>query len=182
MGLTKAKTMKQGDLDVYAYGTSELKVAIEYTGNVDEKKRIKKKSDKYFAFENPRLKMVTTGDWELDIYPHLPYKYKPKDIIYTYFIIFDDEIFQCEIIDIDNQMKPFTFIHQKTTPIKEGETAIIYKQDYSIEPNHKRKIIYALSDIEKKIVWFFQNDRVFYQDNAVGNMIDNYIEWCRNAK
>lgn len=182
MGLTKAKTMKQGDLDVYAYGTSELKVAIEYTGNVDEKKRIKKKSDKYFAFENPRLKMITTGDWELDIYPHLPYKYKPKDIIYTYFIVFDDEIFQCEIIDIDNQMKPFTFIHQKTTPIKEGETAIIYKQDYSIEPNHKRKIIYALSDIEKKIVWFFQNDRVFYQDNAVGNMIDNYIEWCRNAK
>lgn len=184
MGISfKTKTMKQGDLNVFYYGEkSELKVAVEYTGVADKNKRNKKASDKYFAFDNPKLKMVTQGEWELDIYPHLPYKYKPKDIIYMYFIRYAGDIFQCEIIDIDNQMKPFTYIHRKTTPIKDNGYSIIYSEDYSIEPNHKRKLIYALSNIEKKIVWFYQNERVFYQDNEVGNMIDNYIEWCRNSK
>ena len=184
MGLINCKNQKKNTIDVYRYGESDLRVAVEYTGTLqdDDKKPIKRKSDKYFAFDNPRLKMITTGDWELDIYPHLPYKYKPKDILYIYFIKYENEIYQCEIIDIDSQNKPFTYIHRKTTPIKDGEPNIIYSADYSIEPNHKRKIIHALSNIEKKIVWFFKNERVFYQDNEVGNMIENYIRWCSESK
>lgn len=184
MGLTNTKNQKKNTIDVYQYGDSTLKVAVEYTGQIegDDKKPIKRKSDKYFAFNNPKLKMITQGDWELDIYPHLPQKYKPKDILYMYFIKFLDEIYQCEIIDVDNQHKPFTYIHRKTTPIKDDGYSIIYSQDYSTEPNHKRKIIYALSNIEKKIVWFYKNDKVFYQDNEVGNMIENYIHWCEDSK
>lgn len=174
MGLSKAKTMKKGTIDVYTYGDSKLKVAIEYTDFPAKQK----KSDKYFAFDNPKLKMITSGEWELDIYPHLPIKYVPKDIKYMYFIKYYGECFQCEIIHKDR--KWFTYIHRKTTPIKEGERGIIYSENYSIIPNHKRKIIHALSNIEKKIVWFFQNERVFYQDNEVGDMINNYIRWCEN--
>lgn len=174
MGLTKAKSMKKGTIDVYEYGESGLKVAVEYTDFPQKKK----KSDKYFAFNNsPSLKMVTSGEWELNFYPHLPYKYLPKDIVYTYFIKYYGEIFQCEIIEKDGIW--FTYIHRKTTPIKENETAIIYQQEYSPLPNYKRKIIYALSKMEEKIVWFFRNDKVFYQDNEVGDMINNYILWCR---
>lgn len=184
MGLTNCKNQKKNTIDVYKYGDSDLKVAVEYTGALEDsnKKPIKRKSDKYFAFNNPRLKMITSGDWELDIYPHLPYKYKPKDIIYKYYIKYEGEIYQCEIIDIDSQNKPFTYIHKKTTPIKDDGYSIIYSPDYSIEPNHKRKIIYALSNLEKKIVWFYKNERVFYQDNEVGNMIENYIRWCSESK
>lgn len=182
MGLKNAKNMKKDSVDIYSYGESDLKVAVEYTGDTTETNKSKGTSNKYFAFDNPKLKMITSGDWELDIYPHLPYKYKPKDIIYTYYIKYEDEIYQCEIIDIDTQMKPFTYIHRKTTDIKDDGYSIIYSSDYSIEPNHKRKIIYALSNIEKKIVWFFKNERVFYQDNEVGNMIENYIQWCEQSK
>ena len=182
MGLTKAKNQQKNTIDLYTYGNSELKVAVEYTGDINATGKSLKGSDKYFAFDNPKLRMITSGDWELDIYPHLPYKYKPKDVIYKYFIKYEGDIYQCNIIDIDEQMKPFTYIHRKTTPIKPNEDAIIYSADYSIEPNHKRKIIYALSKIEQKIIWFFKNDRVFYQDNEVGNMIENYIDWCRQSK
>ena len=176
MGLSKAKTMKKGTIDVYTYGSSDLKVAVEYTDFPAKKK----KSDKYFAFDNPKLKMITSGEWELDIYPHLPYKYKPMDIYYMYFIKFYGEIFQCEIINTSDVW--FTYIHRKTTPIKDDEENIIYQEEYDARPNYKRKIIYALSKVEQMIVWFFKNDKVFYQDNEVGDMINNYIEWCRNSR
>lgn len=178
MGLYKAKSMKVGTIDLYTYGESGLRVAVEYTDFPAKKK----KSDKYFAFENPKLKMITTGEWELDIYPHLPYKYLPKEIYYTYFIKFYGELFQCEIINKSDMNIWFTYIHRKTTPIKENEESIIYQEEYDARSNYKRKIIYALSNIEKTIVWFFKNDKVFYQDNEVGDMINNYIEWCRNSK
>lgn len=180
MGLKNVKNQEKNTIQVYQYGNSNLKVAVEYTGNTNDNEKVKKKSksDKYFAFDNPKLKMITEGDWELDIYPHLPYKYKPSDIIYMYFIKYEDEIYQCEIIDVNNQCEPFTYIHRKTTPIKDDGISIIYSKEYSTKQNHKRKIIYALSKIEQKIIWFFKNERVFYQDNDVGNMIDNYINWC----
>ena len=34
--------------------------------------------DVYFAFNNPKLQMITSGAWEMAIYPHNKVKYKPK--------------------------------------------------------------------------------------------------------
>lgn len=173
MGLKNVKNMKKGTIDVYKYGESGLSVAIEYTDFPQKTK----KSDKYFAFDNPKLRMITSGEWELNIYPHLPYKYNDSNVVYFYFICFDGEILMCKIINVNNTI--FTYIHRKSTPIHKDETHIIYQQEYDARKNYKRKIIHALSPIEKKIVWFFQNEKVFYQDNEVGEIVRNYIEWCR---
>ena len=54
----------------------------------------KEASHKYFAFNNPKLEMITGGAWELSLYPHLPYKYKPKNVVLTYYIEFNDNIFE----------------------------------------------------------------------------------------
>ena len=173
MGLYKAKTMKRGDIDVYTYGDSGLTVAVQFTDSPNKKK----KSDIYFAFENPKLKMITNGAWQIDIYPHLPMKYKPKEILFTYFICFDDETFQCEIIRTKN-MK-FTYIHRKTTPIQDRERDFIYQQEEDGRPNIKKRITKPTTKLEKKITQYFADDKVFYQDNEVGDVIRSYIDWCR---
>ena len=180
MGLTRIKDMKQGQIDVYEYGesndseTQPLKVAVEYCGS----KKSKKNSDTYFAFNNPKLSMITNGVWELDLYPHCPYKYKPKDILYTYFIQFDKYTLQCEIIQIDDIM--FTFIHMKTSPIKGMPDELIYNTEYNPNPNYRRSILKARTSVEGKILWFFKNDLVFYQNNDVGEIVKNYINWCKS--
>lgn len=51
MGLTNVKNMAQGAIDIYQYGESGLKVAVEYVKPTKQGK----KSDKYFAFNNPKL-------------------------------------------------------------------------------------------------------------------------------
>ena len=161
MGLTNILTMKQGTIDVYTYGDSKLKVAVEYA---DSKKKFKK-NNFYFAFNNPKLKMITGGSWELNIYPHAPVKWLPKNIMFIYFIVFNDSLYQCEIINKDDNV--FTYIHEKTTPIKNPDKDIIYTLDYNPKINYNINILKPLNDYQNKITWFFTHDRVYYQNNNV---------------
>ena len=175
MGLTNILTMKQGTIDLYTYGETKLKVAVEYA---DSKKKFKK-NNFYFAFNNPKLKMITGGAWELNIYPHAPVKWLPKNIMFTYFIDFNDSIYQCEIINKDDNV--FTYIHEKTTPIKNPDKDIIYTLDYNPKINYNINILKPLNDYQSKITWFYTHDRVYYQNNNVGDAINNYLKICKRG-
>ena len=172
MGLDHVLKMEQGSIDVYRYGDSKLTVAVEYCSNT----RTKKENNFYFAFNNPKLEMITGGAWELNIYPHCPIKYKPKDIQLAYFILFNDLIYQCEIVLKDNIT--FTFIHIKTTELKDTEKDLIYSLDYVPKMNYNRSILKPINNIQKKILWYFKTDRVYYQNNEVGDAIHNYLKVC----
>ena len=173
MGIKNIKKMKQGTIDVYTYGECNMKVAVEFGGAI----RKEKKSNVYFAFDNPKLSMIR-GDgqvWEFGMYPHLPQKYKSNDLLFTYFIIFEGDILQCEIIDVKDGV--FTFIHRKTSPIRKDDD-IVFKTEYSIRPNEFRKLNHPQTKIEDNLFDFFRKDRVFYQDNEVGEVVRAYFDWC----
>lgn len=172
MGLSHVKDMKAGSIDIYQYGDSGLQVAVEFTGT----NKGGKASDRYFAFDNPRLSMITGEAWEIDIYPHCPVKYKPKEILFTYFIEFAEELLQCEIILHDDLY--FTFIHRKSTELKYPEKDLIYSTNYSPRPNYRRKITKPTSEFERKIADFYVKDKIFYSDNEVGEIVRNYLIWC----
>lgn len=173
MGLKHIKMMKQGTIDLYHYGESQLTVAVEYC---DPSSKDGKDSDVYFAFDNPKLSMITGGAWEIDIYPHCPVKYTPKHILFTYFIEFDDELLQCEIIHCNHNF--FTFIHRKTTQLQKPDKDIIFSPNYDPRPNYRRRITKPTDNIGKKIAKFYADDKIFYQDNDVGELVRNYLIWC----
>lgn len=175
MGLRHIKDMKQGEIDVYQLKHASgkvLKVAVEYCKPFEKGK----KSDFYFAFDNQKLEMITSGVWEIDIYPHCPYKYKPKNILFTYFIEFDKELLQCEVIQVDSIT--FTFIHRKTTPLKNPDKDLVFTTRYDARPNYRRKLTRPRLEIEKKIAEYYASDKIFYQDNEVGEIVRNYLLWC----
>lgn len=173
MGLRHVKDMKQGTIDLYHYGDTDLKVAVEYC----KPNKQGKASDLYFAFDNPKLQMITGGTWELDMYPHCPIKYRPKDVLFTYFICFNDDVLQCEIIHCEGMH--FTFIHRKTTPLKYADTDLIYTTDFDARPNFARKITKPTTPLQRKICDSFIKDKVFYADNEVGEIVRNYLLWCK---
>lgn len=177
MGLNHVDKMKQGTIDVYHYGDSKLRVAVEYCEQANKQG---KPSDDYFAFNNPKLEMITGGVWELDIYPHCPCKYIPNEILFTYFIKFNDDILQCEIVQHDDLL--FTFIHRKTTPLKDENNDLIYSMEYRPRTNWRRNITKPILPIEQKIWWFFKSDKIFYQDNEIGEIVRNYLMQCKNIK
>lgn len=176
MGLKNFKEQEQGTIDLYKYGNSDLRVALEYTG---EALRHKKESNVYFAFNNPRLEMIKSGAWEMDNYPHCPYKYRPKDIIFTYFIEYDEQMLQAEIISRDGNF--FTFIHRKTTPIQDENKDLIFSSKFDSNPNHRRRITESYDLVGKRIYQFFPMEKVFYQDNEVGEVVSNYLRWCEQS-
>ena len=172
MGLNNIDKMSPGDIEVYKYGSSGLKVAVQFT---DSLSKMGKPSDIYFAFNNPKLQMITGQGqvWELEIYPHCPRKYFREDIIYSYFIDFNNELLQCDIVSKDDET--FTFIHKKTGKIKYPEEDLVFSLADSPRLNHRKYINQPFDKLGKKIYYFFQIYKVFYQDNDIGELVRNYM-------
>lgn len=170
MGLKHIQYQKQGTIDLYEYGEKKLlKVAVEYCHSLNKSKP----SNVYFAFDNPKLQMIKGGVWEMAMYPHCPVKYTPKQVVLTYFIIFDGNILQCEVVDTGNET--FTFIHRKTTPIYDDDKDIIYSMEYSPKPNHVRRLSRPANKWQRKIAEYYALEKVFYQDNEVGEIVRNFV-------
>lgn len=172
MGLAHIKQMEKGTIDVYTYGETDLRVAVEFSDNPAKTKA----SDFYFAFNNPKLHMITGGTWELDIYPHLPQKYRPADVVFIFFIIFDGETLQCEVVNTSGIT--FIYVHIKTTELRDPDHDLIYSTSYDPRPNWRRRITRPQLPVEKKLSELLRSDKVFYQNNEVGEIVFNYLKWC----
>lgn len=173
MGLTHIKSQRPGTIDVYNYADTGLQVVVEYCDPMA--KRGGKESDVYFAFDNPQLKMITGGAWEIAIYPHLEKRYRPKDVVAQFFIFFDDILLHCEFIVTDEDY--FIFIHPKTTPIKDESDDIVYTDHPSGRWNWRVGITNQSDKLSLLIRKIIMENRVFYSDNETGEVVRNYIMW-----
>ena len=174
MGLTHVRKMKKGGIEIYNYGDSGLVVAVEYSDSPNTFKP----SDVYFAFDNPKLKMITGGAWEFDIYPHLPHKFEDKDIQFSYFVVFEEHILQADIVIRDHEA--FTFIHKKTTPIKYDFQDVVFSTEADPRHNYLGRLTRPTTKAGKKIYTFFLNNKVFYSTNEIGEIMQHYLNWSNN--
>ena len=176
MGLKNAIKQAQGTIDIYTYGNSKLTVACEYCGE-----RKNKESNHYFAFDNPKLNMITNGAWELDIYPHCPVKFDRADISFTFFVIFGDKILQCDIVS--HETGTFIFCHMKTTEIREPENEVIYNLKRDNNPLHFQGLLPRDSrKINKIILTLIMDRKIFFQDNDVGDIFYNFLKESQNVQ
>lgn len=179
MGLRHVKFQKQGTIDTYAYDwvneatgqKMHREVAVEYC----KTSPFGKASDVFFAFDNPKLKMITGGEWELAMYPHCPIKHmKQSEIVFTYFVRYDGEVLQCEVARRDN--KYFTYCHRKTTPMKDEDHDLIFSLEPDARRNWRRWMCRPTDKLGQKIWRFYQEDKVYYQDNEVGETMRMYLQ------
>ena len=172
MGITNIRKMRPGQIDLYKYGDSELRCAVEYTAH-----KADKASDVYFAFNNPHLAMITgKGEtiWELGLYPHLTgYKWTKDKVIFSAFMVYESEIVQLDIVDMGKVM--FMYAHMKTTEIKDGANDLILDLEDKPGFNVIHSLIKSNLRIAKRILWFFNNQKVFYADNSVGEIVRNWF-------
>lgn len=173
MGLRHVDKMKPGDRDLYHFGQSDLTVAVEMTPS--SAKKGGKASDVYFAFDNPRLQMITGGEWEISIYPHLVERYRQKDVFYQAFLMFEKEILHLEFVC--DHRGPFIFVHPKTTEIKNPDTDLVFTDRPDMRYNWKMALTKQGDDASKFVVKMLRENRIFYSDNETGEVFRNYIMW-----
>lgn len=179
MGLTHVMDQAQGSVDVYRYGSSGLEVVVEYTES--STKQGGKKSDVYFAFDNPELKMITDGSWEIGIYPHLPIdEIKPKDIAAQFFIKFNKEVLHGYVVSANNEA-PFVFLHRKTTDVRKPND-IVYTSIPDSNPYHRFGLLNQTDPLSKFIRRCILEGRVFFATNEVGETFRNYRMWEGTAR
>lgn len=176
MGLTHVKEQQPGTVDVYNYADTKLSVVVEYCDPMS--KRGGKASDSYFAFDNPQLKMITSGSWEIAIYPHLITKYAPKDVVQQFFIVFDEQVLHCELIFTDTQY--YMFVHPKTTPIKNESEDIVYTNKPDQRWNYRTGLTKLNDPLSTVVTKLITENRVFYSDNETGEILRNFIMWSTN--
>lgn len=174
MGISNYKKMEQGTFDIYEYGDTELKVGVFWAPDSRQNGKVKP-SDKYFAFNNPKLEMIKGGKWEFDIYPHNEWDIKPKYVVFSGYIVFSEEIVQLDVCVHDGMN--YAYCHRKTTPIKYPDRDIVFTVDADPRPNWRTG--FGNDKVGSNIKWYFNNNKVFYTDNLIGETVRNFREEAR---
>jgi hypothetical protein len=89
---------------------------------------------------------------------------------------FNDQLLQCEVVQVKDTV--FIYIHRKTTKIQDEDKDLIYSMTHDARPNHIRNMRKSHQPINIKIAKFFAENKVFYQDNEVGEIVRNYLIQC----
>ena len=187
MGLTKVmKDIQQGNAQIVT-SKQGTKIYIEYCADTNKISKSKNRNV-MFGFDNPRLEMIRTGAWEVAMYPHKPFVFKPSDVRFTFFIIWEDEIKRCQIVSAKDPKTgircDFLYIMRNISNdrSKLPKGALIYYTGHSPLPNYRRKITRPTDQREVIIGDFFRKEKVFFEDNELGDDINNYINWCGNRQ
>lgn len=162
---------KQGTIDIYTFGNGNLTMAVEYC---KDNASNSKSNNIYFAFDNPKLNMIKSGEWELEIYPHIIGKIPTDWIKYKFFVEFNGNIITGNICVGGNNL-PFVYFHNKTTPLKLNKYDLIYNHIPNQDYHYRIWIDKGVDKMTGLIADLYRKHRFFYSDNLVGEIISNYI-------
>ena len=80
--------------------------------------------------------MITTGQWELQFYPHAPYKIMENWIRYKFYVEFGGSLIRGEIVA--NSPDLFIFFHPQTKDVKIGDKEVLYTTEFTTSRLHCR--------------------------------------------
>ena len=173
MGIDKIiPTMEQGEIKTARFG--DLKIAIEYCADSENTKPV----SKYFNFDNPQLQMITTGKWEIKNYPHLTESITKENIVFKFFIDFDNNFLCGDVCEKHNDIF-IHFHHAKREEYKNTDFLFDLSTPY-ITPYKCQTIDDGTTKAHSIIKSLISRNMCFYSTNEVGEIVRNWILAQRN--
>ena len=118
--------------------------------------------------------MITTGAWELAMYPRAPYKIHEEDIWKVFYIKFADNLLKGEIIKRDKDL--FIFFHPQTKDIKIGDKEVLYIDVFSAGVCHVHFLNDCPTELHKLIRSLILKKSVCFSDNECGEVFRNWLK------
>lgn len=174
MGIDRILEQKPGTIDVYKLGNTGRKIAVEMTKPAADSQA---SNSFYFAFNRPELKMIYEGGWAIGAYPILDRDLTREEIAGRAFVIFKGHTLELDVISSDRER--FIYVHRSIDKLDppDMDEDLIYSQEYDRRENHRRRIQYRMSKAEDVIWSLLESDRVYYDGNVTGNILDAYRNW-----
>lgn len=176
MGLTHVEEMLPGTIQTYQLGEGDTTVAVEMCGESVNTRKVKK----YFAFDNPHLNMITTGAWEISLYPHCPIETSKYDIVKRFYVFFNNKMIAGDIIKNDKYLFILWHPHYNNYVIKEDDIAYLEQNDGLM--THCKYISDCPTEAHKLIKNLITTEREFYSDNETGEIIRNWKLNCAGTR
>ena len=177
-GLYGIGKMKIGDRTIYQYGESGTSLGIEYSRPVTDEKTGKNPVEAYFAFNNPKLKMITDGEWERPDYQQPPFQVTKDDIRFKFYMDYLEDSVVGNII----QKKEYQFLwfypRNKDKEIKNWNRSIVYQEFPDGNPYHLtnfQNIELLPAALIRKLI---DKGQMFFSDAQSAETVRSY---CRNC-
>lgn len=148
------------------------RIGIEWTNSAANE--LAKVNGKFYCFMNNKLEMITKGEWQQGDYPKMPIDCTLEDIIYRFYIKYNKKTIQGDIIEKDDMR--FIFLHYNTTYMREGYP--VYSLEFNPNSNYYVNPLVDYDNRTSRIAELIRKDKVFVQDNRVGEMLRRY---CMDA-
>ena len=175
MGIRHIREMAMGELDLYHIGKTDKLIAVEYS---DAPGATEEVSD-FFAFDNPELKMITQGAWEISNYRHAPDQMEDRGRLQMSFYIEHEGITLQGDIRTYNRY-PILYIHHAKNEILNREVSIIFLDDQSDgNPLHQISIRQTPTRAHELIRSLITQRKTFFEDNEAG---EDFANWAQQVQ
>lgn len=172
MGIADVQDMKPGTINMYQDENGERpSIAVEYCAESCNTKKV----SQYFNFDNPQLKMIAHGAWEIASYRHAPDDLDDNEIVLSFFILFAGKTVQGDIYSYKGY--PLIFFHIKTTPLKNYDNDIVYiPETEDGNPLHNISLGGGQTRAHRLIEHLIKSNKTFFQDNNIGELVNNWLK------
>lgn len=181
-------SFKLGEKRLYKYDSENEEdinwVAVHF---IDKKKYkgVSNKNNKYFNFGNQKLSSITGdnddtyGVWELDkSYNAKPRDYKKENIIFKFYWIYSDEIYQGDIIQLEDCR--FIYNHKTKKKLKDNwldeNNELILSNIYDPRPNWINKLSGCKLKRVQKICDIIKTGKIYYQNAWISTYFTSLID------
>lgn len=174
-GIEEVDKMKQGEIRVYSYPNSSMRLAIEYCAKSETTKEV---NDSFFAFQNAQLEMLKNGSWEMASYQRAPYKIFEEDIVKQFYIYFGGQMLCGKIVHPKYKHKNdlFIFFCRQTKDIQIDDLTPFYTTSFSTSVCHVRYLKDQPTELHKLINSLIMKNSMCFADNEVGEIVRNWLK------
>lgn len=175
-GIEEVDKMKKGEIRVYSYPNSKMKLAIEYCAKSNATTEV---NSNFFAFQNAQLEMLKNGSWEMSNYTRAPYKIYEEDIVHRFYVYFGEQLICGEIIhpvERRHSTDLFIFFHRQTKDVDIDDLTPFYTTDFSTSVCHVRYLKDQPTELHKLISNLIMKNHMCFSENEVGEIIRNWLK------
>ena len=176
MGLTRIKDQKQGTIDLYKMGASGTKIAVEYSDAAGGGQNV----SQYFCFDNPELDMITSGNWEIALYRHIPAGVGSLRPELQFYISFDGQTLRGGLYIFNDA--PLLAISRRYKEIKDPENSIIYADNLDDPPDpnplHQSNLAIIKTRAHEVILDLIKQHTTYFADNEDGETFSAWLKWA----